>query len=83
MLASPTHSTRPLTLLELLTLARPAVGEGWHTPFAWFVHCQVGAPFPACEALTTESVEALASYLGRRYRELGGTGTLLELHAGR
>ena len=31
------------------------------------------------EALTSESVQTLASYIASRYRALGGHGTLLEV----
>ena len=59
-------------------MGRPLVAEGYHSPLAWFLRSMVHLH----EALTTESVEALASYLARRYRELGGAGSLLEIGAG-
>ena len=71
-------STRSLTLVEMLTLAKPAVVEGWASPLAFFARAVIGHPY---EVLTTEAADALAAYLSKRYAHLGGRGTLLCLSA--
>ena len=70
-------STRALSVVEMLTLAKPTVPEGWASPFAFFARATVH-PY---EVLTTESADALASYLARRYAHLGGRGAMLNLGA--
>ena len=71
-------SLRRFSLDELVTMARPQSAEGLLTPFAWFGRSMV---HPS-ELLTSQSCEALATYVTRRYRQLGATGTLLEVGAG-
>ena len=57
-----------LSVREVLTLAlpMPTTGEGYGSPMSWFVQNHVHF----AEALTSEGVNALALYLGRRAREL-------------
>ena len=63
-------SVSSLTLEELITLAKPSMAEGWASPFAWFV----SSTTHAAEALTTESVQALAAYLEARRAALAEAG---------
>lgn len=76
-------SARP-SLVEMLSLfrcggGRPG-GTEWASAFSWFVRaCLL---YSSGEALTTESVQALASYLARAHARLGGRGAILEVGAG-
>lgn len=71
-------SLKRFSLDEMLVMGRPHVPEGYMTPLAWFARSMVHPN----EIVTTEACEALASYLSRRHRQLGGTGSLVEVGAG-
>ena len=79
-MASSEHSgsLKRFSLDEMLVMGRSQVAEGHLTPLAWFTRSMVHPN----EILTTESCESLASYLARRHKQLGGTGSLLEVGAG-
>ena len=69
-----------LGMRDVLTLAQPsdAIGEGWHTPLAYFSQSTLHFG----EVLTTEGVHALASYLRARQQALGSTRPIVEVGAG-
>lgn len=70
-------SLRAFSLDEMLVMGRPQMAEGYHSPLAWFTRSMIHPH----EIVTTEAVQALASYLARRHR-LHGKGSLLEVAAG-
>ena len=69
-----------LSLREILTVSfpLPTLGEGWGSALGWWC----ASIQHHAEAVTSEMVDALARYLARRCKDLGGYVQLVEVGAG-